>query len=47
MPSGNQAYGGQAAGIYGEIYETMRGVLQKHFGEKGTFSIRKFIREQS
>jgi type IV secretory pathway TraG/TraD family ATPase VirD4 len=47
LPSGNQASGGQAAGIYGEIYETMRGDLQKPFGEKGTFSIRKFIREQS
>ncbi len=47
LPGSNQALGGQAAGVYGEIYETMRAVLQKPFGEKGTFSIRKFIREET
>ncbi|MGC8618757.1 MAG: type IV secretory system conjugative DNA transfer family protein [Thermoplasmata archaeon] len=38
--------GDQASGVYGEIYETMRAVLQRPFDEKGTFSIRNFVRQE-
>jgi type IV secretory pathway TraG/TraD family ATPase VirD4 len=40
IPEGSQ----QALGVYGEIYETMRPLLQESFGQVGNFSIRNFVR---
>jgi type IV secretory pathway TraG/TraD family ATPase VirD4 len=38
--------GSQASGVYGEIYETMRALLQESFGQGGGFSIRDFVRKR-
>lgn len=36
----------QAAGVKGEIYQVMRPILQGPFGERGDFSVRKFVRDR-